>query len=98
MTAVLMRARAKPEQAGNIEPAAQGMFAAIWEEQPEGIRYTVYRVGDTFIILLELEDSIDNPLPAIAAVRCFQEQLQGGWLAEPPSMEQLTVVGDYRSF
>jgi hypothetical protein len=98
MTVVLMRARAKPEHVGKIGPAAQTMFAAIKEEKPEGIRYTAYRVGDTFVILLELEDGIENPLPAIAAVRSFQGELQGGWLAEPPLMEQLMVVGDYRSF
>jgi hypothetical protein len=95
MTEVLMRAR--PGHAGKIESAAQSMFAAIRQEMPEGIRYTAYRSGDSFLILLELKDGIENPLPAIAAVQSFQEELRE-WLAEPPSMEQLTVVGDYRSF
>lgn len=100
MTVVMMRANTHPEHADKIEHAAQSMFAAIKEESPDGIRYTAYRVGDapTFVILLELQDGIENPLPAIAAVRSFQEDLRGGWLAEPPAMEELMVVGEYSSF
>jgi hypothetical protein len=76
------------------------MFAAIENERPERIRYSAYRVGDseTFVILLELQEGTENPRPGIAAVGTFQEDLRGGWLAEPPLMEQLTLVGEYRSF
>jgi hypothetical protein len=100
MTIVMMRANAMPEHADNIESAAGSMFAAIENEAPEGIRYSAYRVGEsaTFVILLELLEGTENPLPGIAAVGTFQEDLRGGWLSEPPVMEQLTLVGEYRSF
>jgi hypothetical protein len=56
------------------------MLAAITEEKPDGIRYTAYRVGvtATFLVLLELPEDSENPLPAIPAVRSFQEKLRGG--------------------
>lgn len=100
MTIVMMRANATTEHADKIGAAAEAMFAAIENERPEGVRYSAYRVGDTekFVILLELDEGTENPLPGIAAVRTFQEDLRGGWLAEPPVMEQLTLVGEYRSF
>lgn len=100
MTIVMMRANATPEHADKVGTAAESMFAAIENERPQGIRYSAYRVGDTdtFVILLELQDGTENPLLGITAVRTFQEDLQGGWLAEPPMMEQLTLVGEYRSF
>ncbi len=100
MTTVMMRAHATVEHADEIETAAVRMFAAIEKEGPEGIRYSAYRVGDTetFVILLELRDGIDNPLPGIAAVRVFQEELLGGWLVDRPMMEHLTLVGEYRSY
>jgi hypothetical protein len=99
MTVVMMRAQAKPEHADEIESAAGRMFAAIKEEEPAGISYTAYRARDTgaFVIVLEIQEGIENPLPAIAEISSFQKDLRGGWLAGPPSMEQLTVVGEYRS-
>jgi hypothetical protein len=100
MTTVMMHACAEPQPAGKIETAVTAMFSAIKEEKPEGIRYTAYRVGaaPTFVVLLEVQEGFENPLPAIAAVGRFQQDLRGGWLAEPPSMNQLAVVDEYRSF
>jgi hypothetical protein len=100
MTVVMMRAEAMPQHAEKIEAAAGSMFAAIENERPEGIRYSVYRVGDTesFVILLELQEGTENPLPGIAGVGNFQQDLRGGWLAEPPVMEHLELVCEYRSF
>jgi hypothetical protein len=40
---------------------------------------------------------VDNPLPALPEFRAFQEGLRG-WVAEPPAVEQLTVMGSYRFF
>jgi hypothetical protein len=49
------------------------------------------------VALFELEDGVDNPLAALPAVVEFQENLKQ-WMAEPPTVEQMTVVGSYRSF
>ena len=43
------------------------------------------------------EDGVDNPLVALPAVVEFQENLKQ-WMAEPPTVEQMTVIGSYRLF
>jgi hypothetical protein len=75
------------------------MFAAIRRAQPEGIRYASCRLADgvTCVALLEVDDGVENPLPALPEFRELQESLSG-WVAEPPTPEQLTVVGSYRFF
>jgi hypothetical protein len=51
----------------------------------------------TFVILLQLEEGIENPLAAVPEFREFQANLKD-WIAEPPTTEQLTVVGSYNLF
>ena len=51
----------------------------------------------TFLLLLELADGVENPLPAIAEARSFQHQM-AAWAATPPAPEPLAVVGSYRLF
>jgi hypothetical protein len=79
--------------------AVRRMFAAIEQARPRDVRYASCRLADgaTFVILLNLEDGIENPLPTLPACREFQETLKDG-LAEPPIREQLTVIGAYRIF
>jgi hypothetical protein len=86
MTTVMMHACAEPEPAVKIETAVTAMFSAIKEEKPEGIRYTAYRVGDapTFVMLLEVQEGFENPLPAIAAVGRFQRIFAEGGLPSRP--------------
>jgi hypothetical protein len=99
MSMLMVRSRVKPECVADVEAAVKTMFAAIQQARPQGVRYTSCRLPDgaTYVALLELEDGVDNPLPTIAAFREFQANLQQ-WLAEPPSPEQLTVVGSYHGF
>jgi hypothetical protein len=75
------------------------VFAAIEQAQPRGVRYASCRLPDgvTYVAVLALEDPPANPLVAIPAFAEFQENLKG-WLAEPPSVEQLTVAGSYALF
>jgi hypothetical protein len=47
--------------------------------------------------LLQLEEGIENPLAAVPEFREFQANLKD-WIAEPPTTEQLTVVGSYNLF
>ena len=94
----LIRARVKPECVADVELGIKTMFAAIQQAQPRGVRYSSSRLADgsTFLVQLELEDGTDNPLAQIPAFREFQEELRT-WIAEPPTAEQLTVIGSYRS-
>jgi hypothetical protein len=95
----MVRAKVKAEQVAAIEAAGKRIFEALEREQPQGIRYTTCRLPDgvTYINLLELDDGVDNPLLDLPEGRAFQEGRKT-WMAEPPTSEQLTVVGSYRFF
>jgi hypothetical protein len=54
-------------------------------------------VGVNSVILFELDDGVDNPLPAFPEVQVVNEGLKQ-WLAESPTSKKLTVVGSYRPF
>ena len=95
----MVRSRVKPENAAQVESAVKTMFAAIQSAHPSGVRYasTMLPDGVTYVALLQLDEGVDNPLPRMAEFRAFQERVQG-WMAEPPTMEQLQVVGSYGLF
>lgn len=99
MKVMMIRARVKPASVKDLESSLKTMFAALERTQPEGVRYASTRLADgvTFVILLALAQETNNPLPAISEFRAFQEGLRG-WLSEPPTTEQLTLVGSYRLF
>lgn len=99
MNVMIVRSKVKPEHADEVEHAVRDLFAAIEQAQPQGIRYASGRLADgvTYIAELQVDDGIENPLPALPEFRKFQENLEH-WLAEPPTPEQLTVVGSYRLF
>ena len=99
MSLMMARPRIKPEHVTEVESAAQQVFAAINEAKPDGVRYASCKLsdGETFVVLLEVEDGSENPLSAIAEFNAFQEQLRS-WIAEPAAPEWLTVVGSYRLF
>ena len=99
MPVLMVGSKIKPEHAADAEAAINRVFSAIEQAQPAGVRYASSRLADgvSFVVLLELEDGVDNPLAALPAVVEFQENLKQ-WMAEPPTVEQMTVVGSYRSF
>ena len=99
MSVMMIRAKVKDESVADVEAEVGKMFSAIEKAEPQGVRYASCRLADgsTFVILPELEDGTENPLPAVPEFRQFQESLRG-WISEPPVPEQLTVVGSYRLF
>ena len=99
MNIFMVRAKVKATNVAEVEAAAKRVFAVLQQIQPEGIRYTSCRLPDgvTYVAVLELDDGIENPLPALPEFREFQENLKN-WMAEPPVVEQLTVIGSYRFF
>jgi hypothetical protein len=99
MNVLMVRSKVKADNAAEVEAAVTKMFAAIEQAQPRGVRYVSCRLPDgvTYVAILALEDPAANPLAAIPAFTEFQGNLQG-WLAEPPSVEQLTVAGSYGGF
>jgi quinol monooxygenase YgiN len=99
MNVLMVRSRVKADSAAEVEAAVAKMFAAIEQTQPHGVRYASCRLPDgvTYVAMLALEDPAANPLVAIPAFTEFQENLKE-WLAEPPSIEHLTVAGSYQLF
>lgn len=96
MPIMFLRTKVKPESADAAEAAVRDLFAALAEAEPEGVRYTSYKSADgvTYVVLLEIADGVENPLPQVPAFQEFQKNL-GGWLAEPPVPDQLTLAGHY---
>jgi hypothetical protein len=96
---MMVRAKVRADSAAEVEAAARAMFAAIEKAQPQGVRYASCLLPDgvTFVALLALDDGGGNPLPAVPEFRQFQDDLKD-WVAEPPALEPLTVVGSYRLF
>ena len=99
MKVLMVRSKVKAEHVAAIEAAGERLFAALQQTQPQGMRYTTCRLPDgvTYVSLLEIDDGVDNPLPALPEAQAFQEHLKN-WLAEPVISEQLTVFGSYRVF
>lgn len=103
MSVMMVQADVKPEHVEEVEAAVRTMFTAIERAQPHGVRYASTRTesgkGDTFVILLQVDDDLAdaNPLAAVPEFRDFQAAL-GRWLAEPPTPAHLHVVGSYNLF
>jgi hypothetical protein len=99
MSVMMLRVDVKPESVADVEAAVTKMFAAVDAAQPKGVRYASCRVAgrDTFVILLQLDEGIENPLPAVPEFREFQQDIKH-WIAAPPAPEQIDVVGSYNLF
>jgi hypothetical protein len=99
MSLLTVRATLKEEHVAEAEAAVRRMFAAIEREGLEGIRYASIKLADgvTFLALLEVEDGVENPLPALPEAQEFYDRLPG-WYAEPPDVVPGTLVGSYRLF
>jgi len=99
MSVRMVRAKIKAGKIAELEQATRQMFAAIEAAAPQGVRYASCKLpdGETFLVLLQLDDDEDNPLFAVPEFKDFQAGLQD-YVAEPPAVEQLTPVGSYRLF
>jgi hypothetical protein len=99
MNVQMARFKVKPSCANQFEEAAKGVFAAVRENQPKGIRnYVLCRLSDgfTYLGLLELHDGMSNPLLEMPEGKKFLESVQN-WVAEAPVRDQLTSIGSYQS-
>jgi hypothetical protein len=99
MSLLTVRSRIRADAVPAVEAALREMFAAIEREQPDGVRYASCRMADgvTFLVLLQVDEGTENPLPQIPEFRRFQEALRG-WAEGPPEAGPAEVVGSYRLF
>jgi hypothetical protein len=100
MSVRMFRAKIKAGKTAELEKAAKEMFAAIEAAQPQGVRYAWCKLpdGETYVLLVGLDDDANNPLVAVPAFKDVLNSLKNDWIAEPLVVEQLTPVGSYRLF
>lgn len=95
----MIRATLKPEKVPEVDAAIDRLFAALDAAQPPGVRYASLREPDdvTAVILLDVDDDTENPLPQIPEFVKFQSDLPA-WIDGPPEAQPLVVKGSYRLF
>lgn len=99
MTVLMVEAKIKDESVGDVEAAVNRLFEALEAAQPGNVRYASCKRADgvSFVVLLQVSEGSDNPLPAMSEFQEFQKGLSE-WVAGPPATDQLSVVGSYRLF
>ena len=72
------------------------MFAQLAADQPEGLRYATFRLGDglTFVHVAVHEGG-GNALEDVEAFEAFQRGIQSR-IDGPPEVSEATLVGSYR--
>jgi hypothetical protein len=99
MSVQMAQAKLKTHNVSDVRAAAQKLFAALDVAQPEGVRYAWVLLGDgeTFAALVQVDEGVDNPIPALPEFQELQESVAGS-LAEAAEVQPLTVIGSYRLF
>ena len=99
MSVHMAQAKVNAESVTDLKTAANKMFAAIDAAEPQRVRHAwcVLPDGETFVALVQVDDGVKNPIPALPEFQAIQEGIDG-WLAEPAAAQPLMVVGSYRLF
>ncbi|QBD78973.1 hypothetical protein EPA93_24510 [Ktedonosporobacter rubrisoli] len=99
MKVVISYTKMKPEQHAEIDAAGKRVLEALERERPQGFLYAVcpFPNGENFVTVVITDDGVDNPLLALPEYQAFAAKFKS-WLAEPPTVEQLTADISYRSF
>ena len=95
MKRVIVRYRVKPERVAENEELVRGVYAALHEAAPDGLRYGTFRLEDGVSFVHIAEHGDDNPLRQIAAFQRFQEGI-GDRCDEPPVAVEMHEIGTYR--
>ena len=99
MSVQIAQVKIVAESVTDVQAATKKMFAAIDAAEPEGIRYASLLLadGETFVAVVQVEDGVENPIPAFPEFRELQE-LVAASRAEPPDVQSLTIIGSYQMF
>jgi hypothetical protein len=98
MKRVMVRYTVKPECADDNARRIREVFAQLEREQPAGIRYASFRLGDgvSFVHVASIETADGaNPLTALAAFKEFAGTIKDRCV-EPPVTVELEEIGSYR--
>lgn len=98
MPTLVVRYQVSQDGVEPVTTAVENAFTAITEAQPDGIRFSYYRIAGKpeFLAILELADGAENPLPGIDGARQLQATM-GKWAegTTPPAPEPLQVLATY---
>ena len=79
MSVLMVQSKVRADVVAEVDAAVERLFAAIDSAQLDGVRYASLKASDgvTYVALLEVEEGVDNPLPALPEFQEFQESLKG---------------------
>jgi hypothetical protein len=94
-TVTVVRYRTKEERAEENAELVQAVFAELGANDPGGLRYATFRLGDgvTFVHVATIDGDV-NPLASSAAFARFQSEIADR-CEEGPVVMDATVVGSY---
>jgi hypothetical protein len=98
MNVMMVRAKIKEENVAETQAATEKIIRALEQAQPD-VHYAVTRLSDgvTVLAFLEIEPGQEHPLLGFPEYAELLENLKE-WRAEPPTVEQMTVIGSYQLF
>ena len=98
MNVMMIRAKIKEENIAEAQAATDKVIQALEQVQPD-VHYGVTRLSDgvTLVAFLEMEPGQEHPLRTLPAYAEMLENLKE-WYAEPPTVENMTVIGSYQLF
>ena len=99
MNVMMIRAKIKEENIADAQAATDKVIQALEEARPADVRYAVSRLSDgvTLVAFLQMEPGQEHPLRTLPAYAEMLENLKE-WYAEPPTVENMTVIGSYQLF
>jgi hypothetical protein len=94
-TVTVVRYRTKEERAEENAELVQAVFAELAANDPGGLRYATFRLGDgvTFVHVATIDGDV-NPLASSAAFARFQSEIADRCEEGPVVMDAI-VVGSY---
>jgi hypothetical protein len=92
----MVRYKVKPGMGEVNEAQVRAVYAQLEREQPAGLRYATFRLGDgvTFVHVAAQEADGESILPTFAAFKAFTTDLKTR-CEEAPVFMEFTEVGSY---
>jgi hypothetical protein len=100
MKRVLVRYKVKADRVAENERYIAGVFEQLKREQPPGLRYASFKLGDgvSFVHIASHEAADgSNPLGQLPAFKVFTAEISER-CEEPPVVVELNEIGSYRFF
>jgi hypothetical protein len=95
MKRILVRYKAKPEEALANQRLIEKVFAELRARSPQGVRYLALRLADGTFLHFAMTEEGAPPIPGLEAFRAFQTGIKERCL-DPPQSAEATIVGNYR--